>query len=67
VLLAAIAVCIVAVLAGLAVAARSAIRAARALARLDEAVTTGKTLVVRAREASDRAARLRARIERLRI
>jgi hypothetical protein len=66
VLFVAIAVCIVAVLAGVVVLARAALRARCRLARLAEAAATGTALVERARELQERAVRIRAETERLR-
>jgi hypothetical protein len=66
VLYVAIAVCILAVLVGLCVLLRSAIRVSRRLTRLDELVTSGTALIEQAREVSVRAARVRAESERLR-
>ena len=62
----AIAVCVLAMLVGLGVLLRSAIRVSRRLTRLHELGTSGTELVERARELSVRAARIRAESERLR-
>ena len=51
----AIAICVLAVLCGLVIVGRSAIGASRRLARLDEAITTGAALAVRAQELRTRA------------
>ena len=65
VLFVAIAFCVLAVLCGLVIVGRSAIGASRRLARLDEAVTTGAALAVRAQELRTRAERVRSDVERL--
>lgn len=62
----AIAVCIVAVVAGGVVLARAALRVSPRLARADEVAATATALVERARELQERAARIRAETDRLR-
>jgi predicted exporter len=66
VLFVAIAVCMLAVLVGLGMLLRSAMRVSRRLRRLRELTASGTVLVVQAQELSARAARLRAEGERLR-
>jgi hypothetical protein len=66
VLFVAIAVCILAMLVGLSMLLRSAIRVPRRLTRLRELASSGTALVEQARELSVRAARIRAESERLR-
>ena len=60
------AVCMLAVLVGLAMLLRSAMRVSRRLTRLRELTISGTVLVEQARELSAGAARLRAEGERLR-
>jgi hypothetical protein len=66
VLYVAIAVWILAVLAGSCVLLRSVIGVSRRLTRLDELVTSATALIEQAREVSVRATRVRAQSERLR-
>jgi hypothetical protein len=66
VLFVAIAVCVLAVLVGLGMFLRSAIRVYRRLTRLHELATSGTALVERAQEVSARVARVQADSERLR-
>jgi flagellar motor component MotA len=66
VLLAAIAICLLATLAGGVVLIRAALRLSRRLTAAEELATTARTLVARGLEARARGDRLRATTERLR-